>query len=278
MDRNHPPAVPAQTGGIDAPTVIAVAIIAYAFANLLHEAVGHGGACLLVGGTPLTLSSMHFDGDFTGFPRWAGRVVAAGGTLVNFIAAAVALFFWRRTSGSPSVANYFLWLFGVVNLMQGTGYLLFSGVAGVGDWAEVVGGLPFQFGWHAALAIVGGVSYWLSVRFAFRALAPYLSRDLTVRHRRAVKLALVPYVSGGVLYVVAGLLNPLGLIIVLISAVAASFGGTSGLAWGVQLLRRSGTSSHPEAPAGIQRSKGWIAAAAAVAIVFVAVLGPGVKL
>ena len=29
--------------------------------NVLHEGAGHGGACLLVGGKPLALSSVYFE-------------------------------------------------------------------------------------------------------------------------------------------------------------------------------------------------------------------------
>jgi hypothetical protein len=69
----------------DPLTVAAMGLVAYALANLLHEGLGHGGACLLVGGKPLVLSSMHFHGDTEGLPRGANRLIAAGGTLVNLL-------------------------------------------------------------------------------------------------------------------------------------------------------------------------------------------------
>jgi hypothetical protein len=37
----------------DPPTVDAIALVAYVASNVLHEAVGHGGACLALGGKPL---------------------------------------------------------------------------------------------------------------------------------------------------------------------------------------------------------------------------------
>ena len=40
-------------------TVDAIAVIVYALSSVLHEAVGHGGACLAVGAVPHELSSMH---------------------------------------------------------------------------------------------------------------------------------------------------------------------------------------------------------------------------
>jgi len=90
-------------------------------------------------------------------------------------------------------------------------------------------------------------------------------------------LCLIPYLAGGVSLVVAGILNPYGLRVVLISAVAAGFGGTSLLAWypGIPRTPSAGT---PAAPLAIERSAAWIAAGAVVLTFFVVVLGPGLRL
>ena len=45
----------------DLLTLVAVAIVAYAVANVIHEGLGHAGTCVLVGGRLTVLSSMHFD-------------------------------------------------------------------------------------------------------------------------------------------------------------------------------------------------------------------------
>ncbi|HXH28971.1 MAG TPA: hypothetical protein VNL37_07995, partial [Candidatus Polarisedimenticolia bacterium] len=52
----------------DLPTLAAVAVVAYALSNVIHEGLGHGGACRLVGGTPRLLTSMTFDGDLSRLP------------------------------------------------------------------------------------------------------------------------------------------------------------------------------------------------------------------
>jgi hypothetical protein len=67
------------------------------------------------------------------------------------------------------------------------------------------------------------------------ALSTFLGEDQG-RLRRARELSLIPYLAGGLLYVLAGLPNPLGFSLVPITAVAAAFGGASGLAWMTQLL------------------------------------------
>jgi len=75
--------------------------------------------------------------------------------------------------------------------------------------------------------------------------------------------------------VVAGLLNPLGMKIVLISAAAASLGGTSLLAW-YPAIPRAPSSFATDAPLEITRGIPWIVAAVIVTAIFVLVLGPGI--
>jgi hypothetical protein len=139
----------------DLLTVAAVGHLAYALANLLHEGLGHGGACLLVGGKPLVLSSMHFDGDTEKLSRGANRVIAAGGTLVNLLVGGVAFAALAHSRTLSALARYFFWLLAFVNLFQGTGYFLFSGVAGIGDWASVIAGLPMPWLWRLVMAASG---------------------------------------------------------------------------------------------------------------------------
>ena len=133
MSLSSSPAHAAPDGGagsapIDRLTVAAIAVVAYALANVLHEGLGHGGACLVVGCTPKVLSSMNFEGDDTGLSRAATNFIEAGGTLANLLAAAAAFAWFRRYRSASVHARYFAWLFGTVNLLHATGYPLYSGV------------------------------------------------------------------------------------------------------------------------------------------------------
>lgn len=261
----------------DTLTVVAIALLAYVIADVLHEAVGHGGACLLVGGRPLVLSTVHFECDSKAAGAWAERFIAAGGTLVNLCAGALAILARRRAAAASGAVAWFLWLLMAVNLLSGTGYFLFSGVGGIGDWRDFVRGLGPVWVTRLGLAVLGGVTYWLVVVRAVRALSPFLEGEGEARVRSATRMTLPAYLAGGILSCIAGLLNPVGMILVGISAAAASFGGTSGLAWMPQLLHGKGAT----APGGPQllvlRSWGWIALCAVAAAAFVLVLGPGVR-
>jgi membrane protein YqaA with SNARE-associated domain len=274
MSETLPSVVPSPRH--DLLTVAAMGLVAYALANPLHEGLGHGGACLLVGGKPLVLSSLHFDGDTEGLPRGANRLIAAGGTLVNMLVGGFALAALLRSRTLPARGRYFLWLFAFVNLFQGTGYLLFSGVAGIGDWASVIAGWPMPWLWRLVMAVTGGLAYFVIMLFAMRRLAPFVGDLKPGRHRRAVVLSIVPYLTGSALFIISGLFNPVGLMLVLVSAVAASLGGTCGFLFGPQFFLDPDFAPTSEEPIRIARSWGWIATAAIVAVVFVSVLGPGI--
>jgi hypothetical protein len=258
---------------LDGATLAAVAIAAYALSNLVHEGLGHGGACLLAGGVPVSLDAVSFSCDGSSAGASAGRIVAAGGTLANLVVAAVtALALRSARAGWPA---YFLWLLLALSLLQATGYWLFSGVAGVGDWAVVTRDLAPGWAWRSLLAVAGLAGYLGATAVALRTLSRFLGEG-PGRFRRALLLTAVPYVAGGLLYVAAGIPSAHGPGMVLVSAVPASFGGASALAWMAQLLRDPGTFPSTGEATPLPRSPAWIAAGAVAAVAFVLGLGPGI--
>jgi hypothetical protein len=257
-----------QSRSLDLWTVGGIALVVFAVANVTHEGVGHGGACVLSGGHPLVLSSVHFDCSIEN--RW----IAAGGTIANFILAVICWFglrFTRRTS-----FRYALWLSMTINLLQGGGYFLFSGIGNIGDWAYVIKGLEPRWLFRVGLALLGAVTYIAFVWFALALIKPFTGMAQPERWQRAKKLTLIPYLLGGALYTVSGMFNPVGMVLVAISAAAASFGGTSGLAWMWQVPRGK-PNDDSILPEPIERSRGWVIAGAIAAIIYIGVLGPGIR-
>jgi hypothetical protein len=257
-------------------TVGAVAILAYVIANVLHEGVGHAGACLALGCEPVTLTTAYFEGDSSGLDPAAPRLISAAGTLVNLTAGGIFLKLHRRLRQAPGTLRYFLWLSFTVNLLVATGYPLFSGALGVGDWMRVVEGWGEVGLWRLGLAAAGLLLYagavWVSLRELSRLVGPRNSD----RVGRGVRLTVPAYLIGSLASTLGALLNPAGAAFVLTSA-AAHFGGTSGLAWMAQVLHSKGLSSESPAPVRIEQSWPWIIAAAAALLVHVAILGPGVR-
>jgi hypothetical protein len=255
----------------DLLTIAAIAIAATVITDFIHEGIGHGGMCAASGLQPLVLSTVHFECSAD------TRLVAAGGTLANLIFGAL---FWvaARAVRQSASWRYFFWLLMTFNLFDAGGYFLFSGIGNFGDWAMVVAGWQPAWAWRVGLIALGTVTYFLwFVPFCLRQLRPFLGRDAEIRVRRARSLTLTPYVTAGILSCIAGALNPVGPLLILLSAAAASFGGKSGLAWMWTLLRGPLIPDSELQMPQIERSRGWMVAAVILAIAFIAGLGPGVK-
>lgn len=256
----------------DLLTIAAVATVAAVITDFIHEGLGHGGMCVATGGQPLVLSTVHFECSVD------TRLVAAGGTLANLI---FGIWSWVAALAVRQSApwRYFLWLLMTFNLFDAGGYFLFSGIGNVGDWSAAVAGWQPAWAWRVGLAALGTVTYFfLFVPLSLRELRPFLGKDTKIRVWRARQLTLVPYLTSGVLSCAAGAFNPVGPLLILISAAAASFGGHSGLAWMWTLLKNPRIPNSRFQMPEIGRSPVWIIIAVVLAIGFIAGLGPGVKL
>src|SRR5580700_1545893 len=103
----------------DTLTITGIAIIAYILASVLHEGVGHGGACLVDGGKVLVISTVHMECSAE------TRLVMAGGTLMNVVAGALCFALGRVTARTSPRLRYFMWLSMTVNLFTAAGYFGF---------------------------------------------------------------------------------------------------------------------------------------------------------
>jgi hypothetical protein len=206
----------------DLLTIAAISIAATVIADFIHEGLDHGGMCVATGGRPLVLSTVYFECSAD------THLEAAGGTLANLIFEVLFWFAARAVKRSASW-RYFFWLLMTFNLFSAGGYFLFSGIGNIGDWAAVVAGWQPAWAWRVGLAALGIVTYFfVFVPLSLRELCPFLGRDAAIRVRRARQLTVTPYLTAGVLACVAGALNPVGPLLILISAAAASFGATRG--------------------------------------------------
>jgi hypothetical protein len=163
------------------------------------------------------------------------------------------------------------------HFLQAGGYFLFSGIGNIGDWAEVIQGLQPAWLWRTGLTTFGVCSYLIFVWIALLELRPFLGQVDRERWQRARKLTLVPYFAGGILSCVAGLFNPVGMILVAISAAAASLGGTSALAWMWQMFKGKGIPKKPLEMPPLSRSLAWMTTAGIVGVLFIFILGRGFK-
>ena len=244
----------------DALTIISMAVIGSALATLLHEGVGHGLTAWLRGDVPTALTSNHLSS------LRPDRMVQAAGTIVNLIAGVVAMLVASRMKGRAN-ARYFFWILGALSLLPGAGYFMFSGIFGFGDWNEVIRGVPYHAALRLGMTIGGAVLYVAVVRWLAVTVKPFVP-DRSMYNT----VGRLPYLAAGLFSCAAGVFDPLGVQLLLVSTIPAAFGGSSGLLWADSLMPR-GPATEP--PAFVRRDVAWWAAAAVVGGAYIAVLGPG---
>lgn len=269
-----------QPGSVpDRLTLIAISSLAYVVAVALHEHLGHAAACVLLGSHPTEMGAFYVNCDNSRLSSLAIRLHALAGPAISLATGLVSFRILRRLHAEAAAAFYFTWLLGSIGFMTAAGYVLFSGVSGIGDLGTTSDGIFHgaspEWAWRGALAVCGLIAYMRVVRLSLRTLEPRLSGQGPSRVRCARATTLTSYWVGAVVYLAVGVLNPYGLVIVATSAIASSMGGTSGLLWMIKLLDGNLTVPGPGLYFG--RSWAWIAVASAITLTYAVVLGPTVR-
>lgn len=193
---------------IDLLTVAAIAVVAYLFSVIIHEALGHGLASLLVGLHPTRVTSVDLEVDLTGVVAWKMRFVSAAGCAANVIAALIVLSLQRVTHKASAPTRYFLWLLATVNLLSPAGYLIALSFAGFGDWNDFLQGIAYPLYWQVGLTLLGVIIALLGLYVGTRTLDPFLGTDKGQRLSRARKMILISYLTGSIVNTLAATLNP----------------------------------------------------------------------
>jgi len=152
----------------DAPTVAAIAILAGCAATVLHEAIGHGAACLAWGGEIQRLTSVYFDCSVRS--PW----IAAGGPIGNVAGAALGWLGLAMLPAGLTRARLFAGLLMGISVFWIAGYLPYAAVLGEGDpWWVLVGlfGAPSLVA-RAAMVAAGIAFYGLGIALMRRTGEP----------------------------------------------------------------------------------------------------------
>lgn len=253
----------------DSITVCAISLLAWILAAVSHEGLGHGLTALLAGAHSGVVSTVAW------LSSYDSRLVDAGGTLVNLLEAGLFWIALRSAKRASPQTRLFLFAACTFNLFTGSGYFLFSGVSNFGDWAQLIAGMRPHWLRRMLLIVAGAIAYYLSMRAMGTGLVRYVGVPDKDRVRMR-NLTLLPYFSAVLLSVAGGLANPLGITLVLESALPAAAGGNAGLIWlrhyvpkGTEPLRESD---------GVGRSYAWVSLAAVSSLAFIFALGRGVTL
>jgi hypothetical protein len=251
-------------------TVVAVTVCAYAACDLIHEVAGHGTAALLSPTVEaLSLSTVALQ------TTEQSRFVAAAGSIANAIAGITALLLARRLSRFDAT-HYFLLLLGAVNLLNATGYLLFSAILGIGDWAVVIGGMSPQSAWRVGMGLLGAAMYGAAIVVVSREVTR-LVLEGKLAAESVPRLIHSAYVAGGLLLVAGAAMNPISPVLILTSGVSAGFGAMAGLLLVPGFVAARAGSAGPSDPE-LPHSRPWIVAGLLCALVFVFVIGRGIQL
>lgn len=241
-------------------TIISMAVVSMGLAALLHEGLGHGVVAWLRGDGVTQLTSNHLS------DNEPDRLVEAGGTIINLLTGGAAL---AGSFRARSNLRFFLCLFAAVSLLDGSGYFLFSGIGGVGDWAAVIDGLPHQVALRTIMAIFGAGFYYLCVKLIALGFRPFIASRSEYN-----TVGRLPYLAACIFYCIAGAFDPLGIKLLFLSTIPAAFGGLSGLLWADALLPKSA----PAEPLAVEPAPVWWWTAAIFGVAFVAILGRGINL
>jgi hypothetical protein len=250
----------------------ALGILAYAASMMTHEALGHGGFCLAVGGHNAMLTAW---GERCNFPNVQPPGIEAAGPGLQFGAGLLAWLLLHRLPADAIRLRFFFWLYMVFDLFGSSGYAAFSGITNFGDAAVIIAGLEPHILWRVVLVLLGAGVYYLSMRVAASELQRLVGGN--DGSRSVFRLVWIPYVAAGVFACCAGALNRTmapGVAIAL--AAASSFGAGFGMLRLPEMQRQMPMRA-PITGDYLRWSVGWALAALIVVVGFIIVIGPGLE-
>jgi hypothetical protein len=135
-------------------TLAMIGVLSYMIADIIHEVIGHGGTCLLMGNKINLLTATYFKSS----P--GNSIVDIGGPIVNLIFGGLAFVLLKKTS----LPKLLLFQVTAYNLFWFSGTLLNSAISKTGDWTfavkEIGSGISEKF----ILIAAGLLFYALFIR------------------------------------------------------------------------------------------------------------------
>jgi len=172
-----------------------------------HEVLGHGTACVTLGGEAQAVDAMYFDcSEIT--PEWKDQLYRGAGSLFNVLLALACVLGLRRLAQPRSWLGYFLWISAILNLLQSGSYVGFGRFIHPGmDWAMIVAASEPASVWAPLVTLAGiALIVWgLQVGRAGEAL--FLAPGASVRRQRT-RLLMPPYLTAAAISIAASALVP----------------------------------------------------------------------
>ncbi len=243
----------------DLVTLVAIGLLAYASADIAHHVLGHGAACLALGGRIVSLSSI-----FVNCTVY-GSAIDLAGPFANLALGLAALALAYRPSATSSARLFFALAAGF-NLFWFALLLLFSAATRSDDFAWPMSAFHVSEPLRYGLIALGGLLYVLSVRAVAGPMAGY------ARPRaRAWRIVVVAWLTAGVFACATALFDRHPAAAILHHAAPQSLILSIGLLFLPQRAVRTSTAVSPT----IGFSVRWVAAALIAAAASMVFLGPG---
>lgn len=254
-----------NAGKDNAATIVAIGLLAYASADIAHHALGHGTACLALGGRIISLSSIFVNCSLH------GATIDLAGPLANLVLGLVALLCARVATRSSPAVRLFCILAAAFNLFWFSLQLAFSAATRTDDWAWAMHQLqvvePIRYG----LIALGALAYLWTLRIIATQIAPF-AQPLT----RARTIVLTAWLTAGVFACLTAAFDHNAFTAVLRKAPQQSFLLAIGLL--VVPAKAAKLSSSSEPATSVAFSLAWIGGAAIVGLASILLLGPGVPI
>jgi hypothetical protein len=258
----------------DSITVASIAALAFIFADLAHEGLGHGLGFYFAGGKSSMLTTTRLIVWITlPDPQW--RVFDLGGPVGNLALALVTWLALRSFRARPVQLKFFLWLVMAFSLFWAFGYLIFCGATGRGDWMALIAGTRMLAIGRVLFVLIGIALYRFLIRLLASELRKIIPGSESNTRGRLSRLIWLSYIFGGLIACAGAILDPRGAIEILKSGALSSFGAAAGLlvipAIYSRLPQQQGYPNRP-----VSRHLAWVLAAAGASIYYIAILGPGI--
>ena len=178
--------------------LVSIGAMSYIIADIAHEAIGHGGACLIAGEKITLLTSVYFRSAIHSF------ITDAFGPLTNL---AIGLLLWtllRKANHFKAYTQLLLLHTMTFNLFWFSWLCFYAGITNKGDFAFNIGGVTELLTWRIFLIVVGILSYrtffYLIVGSALKIFNSIKNNFSTQQLRQ---LFLIPYLSAGISALIA---------------------------------------------------------------------------
>jgi hypothetical protein len=174
-------------------TLVSIGAIAYVFADIIHEAIGHGVTCLILGNKITLLTSVYFRSEPHSF------ITDSFGPILNLIAGLTIWIILKHLNVANLYVKLLLILTMVFNFFWFSWMCIYSGITNTDDFALYIPTQTMLFFWRLFLMLVGLSTYFFTFKLTLkRTELQSVLATINVR-----QLFLIPYLSAGIFAFIA---------------------------------------------------------------------------